>query len=53
LKDVSSALLLSDSGWVAVVDGGRLVGVHTPASLHAAARHAADGQAPATLAEHG
>src|SRR3954447_18828315 len=35
LKDVSSALLLSDSGWVAVVDRDRLVGVHTPASLHA------------------
>jgi osmoprotectant transport system ATP-binding protein len=55
LKDVSSALLLSDSGWVAVVDGdgGRLLGVHTPASLHAAARHASDGQPPATLADHG
>jgi osmoprotectant transport system ATP-binding protein len=53
LKDVSSALLLSDSGWVAVVDGDRLLGVHTPTSLHAAARHAVDRQAPATLADHG
>ncbi len=41
LKDVSSALLLSDSGWVAVVGDGRLLGVFTPASLHAAARRAA------------
>jgi osmoprotectant transport system ATP-binding protein len=41
LKDVTSALLLSDSGWVAVVDGGRLLGVMTPESVHAAARRAA------------
>ena len=41
LKDVSSALLLSDVGLVAVVDGARLLGVLTPASLHAAARDAA------------
>ena len=40
LKDVSSALLLSDAGWVAVVDGDRLLGVLTPAALHAAARRA-------------
>ena len=49
LKDVSSALLLSDSGWVGVVDGGRLLGVFTPESLHAAARRAG----PATLPGHG
>jgi osmoprotectant transport system ATP-binding protein len=42
LKDVSSALLLSDSGWVAVVDGERMLGVMTPESVHAAARRAAD-----------
>ena len=41
LKDVSSALLLSDSGWVPVVDGDRLLGVLTPESVHAAARRAA------------
>ncbi len=41
LKDVSSALLLSDSGWVAVVDGDRLLGVLTPEAVHAAARRAA------------
>jgi len=44
LKDVSSALLLADSGWVAVTDEGRLVGAHTPESLHAAARRSADGR---------
>jgi osmoprotectant transport system ATP-binding protein len=43
LKDASSALLLADSGWVAVVDGERLLGVHTPESLHAAARRSAGG----------
>jgi osmoprotectant transport system ATP-binding protein len=48
LKDVTSALLLSDSGWVAVVDGGRLLGVMTPESVHAAARRAA-----VTLPSHG
>jgi osmoprotectant transport system ATP-binding protein len=41
LKDVTSELLLSDSGWVAVVEGDRLLGVLTPESVHAAARRAA------------
>ncbi len=41
LKDASGALLLSDSGWVAVVEGERLLGVLTPESVHAAARRAA------------
>ena len=41
LKDVTGALLLSDAGWVAVVDGDRLLGVLTPESVHAAARRAA------------
>ena len=41
LKELTSALLLSDAGWVAVVDDGRLLGVVTPASVHAAARAAA------------
>jgi osmoprotectant transport system ATP-binding protein len=48
LKDVTSALLLSDSGWVAVVDDGRLLGVVTPELVHALARRAA-----ATLPSHG
>jgi osmoprotectant transport system ATP-binding protein len=41
LKDVTSALLLSDAGWVAVVEGGRLLGVLTPEAVHASARRAA------------
>jgi osmoprotectant transport system ATP-binding protein len=46
LKDVTSALLLSDAGWVAVVDGDRLLGVLTPEAVYAASRRA-------TLADHG
>jgi len=42
LKDVTSALLLSDAGWVAVVDGDRLLGVLTPEAVHAAARRVAN-----------
>jgi osmoprotectant transport system ATP-binding protein len=42
LKEATSALLLSDSGWVAVVEGERLLGVLTPEAVHAAARRAAD-----------
>jgi len=41
LKDASSALVLSDSGWVAVTEGDRLVGTLSPGSLHAAARRSA------------
>ncbi|MDQ6726584.1 MAG: betaine/proline/choline family ABC transporter ATP-binding protein [Actinomycetota bacterium] len=43
LMDVSSALLLADSAWVAVTDGTRLLGALTPGSLHAAARRSAGG----------
>ena len=46
LKDATSALLLSDAGWVAVVEDGRLLGVLTPASIHGAARRAAAPPAP-------
>ena len=46
-KDVSSALLRSDAGWVGVVGDGRLLGAFTPESLHAAARRGA------TLPGHG
>jgi len=42
LKDVTSALLLSDTGWVAVVDGDRLLGVLTPEAVHAASRRVAN-----------
>ncbi|MDP8986913.1 MAG: ATP-binding cassette domain-containing protein [Actinomycetota bacterium] len=44
LKDALSQLLLSDAGWVAVVDGERLLGVVTPESLHAASRRSVDGE---------
>jgi osmoprotectant transport system ATP-binding protein len=42
LKEVTSALLLSDTGWVAVVDGDRLLGVLTPEAVHAEARRVAN-----------
>ena len=38
LKDVTSALLLGDAGWVAVVDGDRLLGAFTPESLYTSSR---------------
>ena len=38
LKDALSTMLRHDAGWVAVLDGDRLVGVLTPDSLHAALR---------------
>jgi osmoprotectant transport system ATP-binding protein len=39
LKDALSVMLLHDAGWVAVLEGGRFLGVLTPDSLHAAMRH--------------
>jgi osmoprotectant transport system ATP-binding protein len=41
LADVSSSLLLGDAGWVAVVDGDRLLGAYTPESLYESARRSA------------
>jgi osmoprotectant transport system ATP-binding protein len=38
LKDALATMLRYDAGWVAVLDGDRLVGVLTPDSLHAALR---------------
>ena len=52
LKDVISALLLSDAGWVAVVDGDRLLGVLTPEAVHAAARRVAN-PSPGLPSPHG
>ncbi|MBW3548871.1 MAG: betaine/proline/choline family ABC transporter ATP-binding protein [Actinobacteria bacterium] len=46
LKDALSQLLLSDAGWVAVVDGQRFLGVVTLQSLHAASRRGVDGEDP-------
>jgi osmoprotectant transport system ATP-binding protein len=42
LKDAFSEMLLHDSGWIAVLDGDRYVGVLTPESLHAAMRRSID-----------
>jgi len=38
LKEALSTMLHHDAGWVAVLDGSRLLGVLTPDSLHAALR---------------
>ena len=38
LKDALAAVLESETGWVAVVDGGRYIGALTLPALHAAAR---------------
>ena len=38
LKDALATMLRHDAGWVAVLDGDRLLGVLTPDSLHAALR---------------
>ena len=38
LKEALSVMLRHDAGWVAVLDDGRLVGILTPDSLHAALR---------------
>ena len=43
LRRALSELLLNESGWVAVVDGERYVGILTPASLHALGRTPDDG----------
>ncbi len=43
LKDVSAALLVGEAGWVAVVDGDRLLGAYTPESLYRSARRSAGG----------
>jgi osmoprotectant transport system ATP-binding protein len=49
LKDAFSEMLLYDAGWVAVVDGDRLLGVLTPDSLHAATRPGVGGSPEAEL----
>ena len=45
LKQAFSVMLQQDAGWVAVLDGSRLVGVLTPESLHAALRRSVDSSA--------
>jgi osmoprotectant transport system ATP-binding protein len=43
LEDALAAMLLTDVGWVAVLDGDRFVGVLTPESVYRALRHSLDG----------
>jgi osmoprotectant transport system ATP-binding protein len=47
LRDALSEMLLHDAGWVAVVEGERLAGVLTPASLQTAMRGSLREQVPA------
>lgn len=42
LKQAFSVMLQHDAGWVAVLDGDRLLGVLTPESLHSALRRSVD-----------
>jgi len=48
LKSAFSQMLQLDAGWVAVLDGGRFLGVLTPESLHSALRRSVDGAVPET-----
>jgi osmoprotectant transport system ATP-binding protein len=42
LKHAFSEMLQHDAGWVAVIDGERLLGVLTPATLHEALRRSVE-----------
>lgn len=44
LKTAFAEMLQHDAGWVAVLDGGRYVGVLTPDALHAALRRSVGGE---------
>lgn len=48
LKTAFSTMLQHSAGWVAVLDGGRFLGVLTPESLHSALRRSVDGSVPET-----
>ncbi|MFD9000133.1 betaine/proline/choline family ABC transporter ATP-binding protein [Streptomyces sp. NPDC059582] len=45
LKQAFGVMLQHDAGWVAVLDGSRLLGVLTPAKLHEALRRSVDADA--------
>ena len=51
LRAAYAKLLQVDAGWVGVMDGDKLVGVLTPASVHAALRRSVAGSAPETAGE--
>ncbi len=46
LRTAYAKLLQVDAGWVGVMDGEKLVGVLTPASVHAALRRSVAGASP-------
>ncbi|HEX2849949.1 MAG TPA: ABC transporter ATP-binding protein [Acidimicrobiales bacterium] len=46
LREALSVLLAHDTGWVAVLDGDRYVGVLTPETIHAALRRSIAASAP-------
>jgi osmoprotectant transport system ATP-binding protein len=48
LKAAFATMLQHESGWVAVLDGDRFLGVLTPESLHAALRRSVEGRVPET-----
>ena len=50
LEDALAAMLLTDVGWIAVLDGDRFVGVLTPESVYRSLRRSLDGHDPATTA---
>ena len=45
LKQAFAQMLQHDAGWVAVLDGDRLVGVLTPTGLHQALRRSVEADA--------
>ena len=45
LKQAFAVMLQHDAGWVAVLDGDRLLGVLTPSTLHEALRRSVEGDA--------
>jgi osmoprotectant transport system ATP-binding protein len=48
LEDALAAMLLTDVGWIAVLDGDRFVGVLTPESVYRSLRRSLDGADPAS-----
>jgi osmoprotectant transport system ATP-binding protein len=52
LKQAFSEMLQHDAGWVAVLDGDRLAGVLTPATLHEALRRSVEADNAGTDPAH-
>jgi osmoprotectant transport system ATP-binding protein len=49
LEDALAAMLLTDVGWIAVLDGDRFVGVLTPESVYRSLRRSLDDAVPASV----